>query len=270
MIWLKKKFERWILCYDLLCVFQICTPILNNGQVTDNIEMNNGVLVTTDLIKLYLTLTPKQVGLSSEWYCHYTPRYCLRVADLDLSYSYFSNNFEKLVYNCVDLRMKGFLEAQCGGTLFFRLLTSELTVSNRANLSYILCLIKAYDIKKQHPGEDIQELTDRLGPVIQTFHTLSNKQFPPQFVENVAHVFTTTSVDDFNTQFVKLKDEIASMQIQIDITGSRVPSGAVLNDLKRCKFALLYACGLFDHHRGVGPWVNDSHKIKESHHFRIR
>ena len=51
------------------------------------------------------------------------------------------------------------------------------------------------------------------------------------------------------------------MQIQIDITGGRVPSGAILNDLKHCKFVLSYVCGLFNHHRGDSPWVNDSHEI---------
>ena len=59
------QFEHMMLRYDLLGIFNIVTKVLKNGLFTNGVKKNNGHVITTNLIKLYLTLVPEQIGRSS-------------------------------------------------------------------------------------------------------------------------------------------------------------------------------------------------------------
>ena len=196
---LLSQFIHSMKLYALDDVFKIVFPILAvNDAITKDLKQP---VTTIKLIDDYLLVTSSQVAQSCKWYTKYTHDNNQFRDDLTLSLSYFAKNVEPLVLRRVNWTLNGFPMAQHGGPLFLKLLLSEISVTNDATRTNIIALIKSYDIKTQHPGENIKDAIDKLHPIVETLYAICNKHLPDKFVDDFTNIFTNTSVEDFNKLF---------------------------------------------------------------------
>ena len=217
-----------------------------------------------NLINDYLLVTSNQVAQSCEWYTKYTHDNNQYRDDPTLLLIYFAKNVEPLVLRHVNRTLNGFPIAQHGGPLFLKLLLSEISVTNDATRTNIIALIKSYDIKTQHPGENIKDVVDKLHPIVETLNAICDKHLPDKFVDDLTNIFTTTSFDNFNKLFQTLRQNVTATRILNKLNSSwRVGAGSdaglvfnVKNTLLGCEYVLEYAVFCYQDCSNDQTWVN--------------
>jgi hypothetical protein len=183
------------------------------------LQMEGGVLKTTNLLHDFRKVTKEEVALSCKWWNlhgHYKDKdgtKCSFGRDMNWSYLHFNNHVEEVLYNDTNkIFHDDYSKQERGGPLFFKLLIDSVLTSNENSLSALVSTIKKYNIATD--GKDnLPESIKILEAGVKTIKSIradgSNRpQLPDKFVVDVITVMQTTSVDMFNEKIKALHNSL--------------------------------------------------------------
>ena len=99
--------------------------------------------------------------------------------------------------------------------MFLKLLLDHLVVSNDANEAALVDTVFNYNIKSDSKTEDIPQVFCNLSAITHTIMGICDHKenpLPDDYVQNLAKIFQTTSVEPFNQAFAKLEDDVTYSQ----------------------------------------------------------
>lgn len=117
----------------------------------------------------------------------------------------FDECWKQVAPSCHQTLKNGLPEIQQGSPLFLKLLICEIIVTNDTIKADILALIKLYENKNKNPGEEIKEVVSYFYPIVDTLNALCNGNLTDKVVDDITHIFTTSSCDNFNGLFKNLQ-----------------------------------------------------------------
>ena len=241
---LNKECSRNLAKYDLLGPFKtIVFPTVPGEKKLD--KDSAGKYLTHNLFNNTFQVTAQQVANSSRWYSGYTLPADRFQEDLEWSLAYFENNVDSSLYARIHSKLLTFDERCRGGPLFFKLLNDETTTNSDANKKALIVIVDTYKIKTDCKGEIIPDVIDLFRSITDTVHALHDDSLPDEYVDKLISIFTSTSVDDFNSLFESLQKDLFKSQLQASITNSLiVPStetSSLTNNLAGASYVLEYA-----------------------------
>jgi hypothetical protein len=201
--------------YDLLDPCNIVFPKADKPAV---LEIEGNAAKFRDIFTNHRQLTVTQVAKSCEYYHKYV-RFNLPndkgtstlAKELAWSYNHFQKHVDAKLYDTVDAEFQYFSEYEQGGPLFLKLLLDQLVVSSEASLDTLILTTTTYDIKKEHPEEDIIEVCKVLSSMTDTIVSIrddTDHPLPEKYIQKMIQVFQTTSVEPFNDGFKKLESDL--------------------------------------------------------------
>ena len=178
----------------------------------------NGKTKRIYLFTYFQQFTVNDVAVSCKYYANYVT-FPLRdgvsegnfTNELKWSYAYFRNNVEPRIYEVVQADYATFDSLEQGGPLFLKLLLDHLVVSNDANKAALVDTVFNYNIKTNSKTEDIPQVCRTLSAITDTIIAIRDHKdntLPDDYIQNLAKIFQTTSVESFNRAFDNLEDDV--------------------------------------------------------------
>ena len=273
----QKKFEHLTLAIDdekqLGTTYSTKTLI---GQMRDNLAMyeldevfslviprdieNSASIEPTrlNLFDHYHSIKLSEVLASNEYFNCWVDESSLVQEDLELTFCYMYANVEEALYNKVRESYDTFPISQRGGPLFFWLLMNTISTNSEATIESLITKVRKFRIK-DHPGEDILQITSILRNCSQRIHNARDNKLPERFLQDMLEVLQTSSVPEFNKQFEGLHSNHL-----LQSTIARSDCGASLgiltntlslkNDLSSIEALLSLADNLYSGFEQSGTW----------------
>ena len=258
--------EKKMTEYDFINVFMIYNPKVGCFTPTDPnyklLHLNAaGDPEISSLFTNYLRLSTDQVALSTRWQAAFLLDEELIQENLNWSLAYFEKNVEKALYDRTHQKMIPFDIRSHGGPLFLKLLLEQITTTSQANLKQLLLILETYVIKTDCKGENINVVVDMFTSCFNNINALSHDILPANSVKHLLDRLQTTSVDDFNSIFHAMAQELAISQIRnnvnpsFSIALSSKGASVVDNDMKSVTFLLAFANAAYTEFCTSGLWT---------------
>jgi hypothetical protein len=182
--------------YDLHTLFTIVFPedCANSPRLTTD----GSTILTVDLFRMYLSVTPFQVGISNAWYNTWTDpvQQPWHRENLQLSYTMLQEHTDHSLHTKILEIYDKYTDEYKGGPLYFKLLMDFLVSDLQSVADSIIKHIQSYKIRDVK-GEDVSVTLLRNG--CDRLHSVHH--LPNDMPRTLVQVFHTTSNGDFNRYF---------------------------------------------------------------------
>jgi hypothetical protein len=170
--------------------------------------MTDGVtILTVDLFRMYLSVTPYQVGISNAWYNTWTDpvQQPWHRENLQLSYMMLQEHTDHSLHTKILEIYDKYTDEYKGGPLYFKLLMDFLVSDLQSVADSIIKHIQSYKIRDVK-GEDVSVSVTLLRNGCDRLHSVH--RLPNDMPRTLVQVFQTTSNGDFNRYFAAAEIDI--------------------------------------------------------------
>jgi hypothetical protein len=197
---------------DLLYDQMILYDFVDVMTVVKYDESDPATVVTKDLFKDYMTITPEEVARSNEWYRKYvdTMSHPWISENLQMGVVFLRNNMTETLWHEVHTEHKKYPVSQQGGPLAYILMMKAIQQNNDICLKNLTNRVETLKIT-EFDGEDVGlAVTLVLGGIERLraatkFQTTGGETFyryiPDDFYHKLLKMLQTTSVEKFNEVF---------------------------------------------------------------------
>ena len=191
--------------YDLHTPFTIVFP--DDCANSPRLTTDGSTILTVDLFRMYLSVTPYQVGISNAWYNTWTDpvQQPWHRENLQLSYLMLQEHTEHNLHTKILEIYDKYADEYKGGPLYFKLLMDFLVSDLQSVADSIIKHIQSYKIRDVK-GEDVSVSVTLLRNGCDRLHSVH--RLPNDMPRTLVQVFQTTSNGDFNRYFAAAEIDI--------------------------------------------------------------
>jgi hypothetical protein len=191
--------------YDLHTPFTIVFPEDCNNS--PRLATDGVTVLTVDLFRMYLSVTPYQVGISNSWYSTWTDpvQQPWHRENLQLSYLMLQEHTDHSLHTKILEIYDKWTDEYKGGPLYFKLLMDFLVSDLQSVADSIIKHIQSYKIRDVK-GEDVSVSVTLLRNGCDRLHSVH--RLPNDMPRTLVQVFQTTSNGDFNRYFAAAEIDI--------------------------------------------------------------